>query len=111
MGLTALVGVLAAGAWRDRAGPVLATAAALAAWFAVFAQTSHDQSPAAVAIFALVFGATFLGTAPLTVVFVRYSFGTKNLGALTGLITTVHHICGRLGADLGVGIIDATGRH
>src|SRR5205823_9859007 len=54
MGLTALVGVLAAGAWSDRAGPVWPTAAAFAARVAVFALISLDQSPASVAIFALV---------------------------------------------------------
>jgi hypothetical protein len=62
-----------------------------------------------VAVFALVFGLTFLITAPLTVLFVRDSFGTKNLGALTGLITMGHHICGGIGAYLGAGIFDGTG--
>ncbi len=111
MGLAALVGVLAAGAWSDRAGPVWPTAAAFAARVAVFALISLDQSPASVAVFALVFGATFLTTAPLTVVFVRDSFGTKNLGALTGLITMVHHVFGGFGAWLGAAVFDATGRY
>jgi hypothetical protein len=42
---------------------------------------------------------------------VRDSFGMKNLGALTGLITMVHHICGGLGAYLGARIFDATSRY
>jgi predicted MFS family arabinose efflux permease len=111
MGLTALIGVLVAGAWSDRVGPVWPTAAAFAARVAVFVLISLDQSTGSVVVFALVFGATFLVTAPLTVVFVRDSFGMKNLGALTGLITMVHHICGGLGAYLGARIFDATGRY
>ena len=70
-----------------------------------------DQSTVSVAVFALVFGATFLVTAPLTVVFVSQSFGTRHLGALTGLITMVHQICGGLGAYLGAAVFDATHRY
>src|SRR6185503_2004577 len=74
MGLTALAGVLAAGALSDRSGPVLATAIAFGARIAVFGLIALDQSPLSIAIFALVFGATFLVTAPLTVLFVRDHF-------------------------------------
>ena len=63
------------------------------------------------AIYALVFGATFLVTAPLTVVFVSESFGYRHLGALTGLITMVHQICGGLGAYLGAALFDAAGNY
>ncbi len=111
MGVTGLVGVVAAGMWSDRSGPALATALSFVARIAVFALVMADQSPLSVAVFALVFGATFLVTAPLTVMFVRESFGTRHLGALTGLITMVHHICGGLGAYIGAWIFDATGRY
>jgi predicted MFS family arabinose efflux permease len=111
MGLTALIGVLAGGAWSDRVGPVWPTAVAFAARVGVFVLISLNQSAASVVVFALIFGATFLTTAPLAVVFVRDSFGIKNLGALTGLITMVHHICGGLGAYLGARIFDATSRY
>jgi predicted MFS family arabinose efflux permease len=111
MGLTGLFGVLAAGAWGDRSGPVAATAVTFAARIGAFALIALDQSPLSVAVFALVFGATFLVTAPLTVLFVRESFGTRHLGALTGLITMVHHICGGLGAYIGATVFDATGRY
>jgi predicted MFS family arabinose efflux permease len=111
MGLTGLLGVVAAGAWSDRSGPVWATAAAFAARVAAFALIAVDQSPLSVALFALVFGATFLVTAPLTLLFVRESFGTRHLGALTGLITMVHHICGGFGAYLGASVFDRTGRY
>ena len=111
MGLTGLLGVVAAGAWTDRSGPVWATATAFAARVAAFALIAADQSPLSVALFALIFGATFLVTAPVTLVFVRESFGTRHLGALTGLITMVHHICGGFGAYLGASVFDRTGRY
>ncbi|HEX6321866.1 MAG TPA: MFS transporter [Burkholderiales bacterium] len=111
MGLTALVGVLAAGAVSDRSGPVLATAVAFAARIAVFGLVAIDQSAVSVSIFALVYGATFLVTAPLTVLFVRESFGTKHLGALTGLVTMVHQVFGGIGAYGGALAFDATGSY
>lgn len=111
MGLTSLLGVLIAGYWSDRTGPAWPTAICFAARACVFALVMIDQSPFSVAVFALVFGMTFVVTAPLTVVFVRDAFGTKNLGALTGLITMVHHICGGIGAYMGASIFDATSRY
>ncbi len=80
-----------------------------AARIAVFGWIALDQSTPSIAVFALVFGSTFLVTAPLTVVFVRESFGLKNLGALAGLITMTHQICGGIGAYAGAAIFDATG--
>jgi predicted MFS family arabinose efflux permease len=111
MGLTGLVGVLAAGALSDRTGPVLPTALAFAARVAVFGLIAVDQSPSSIAIFALVFGATVLVTAPLTILFVRDAFGTRNLGALAGLITMVHQIFGGIGAYGGALIFDFTGSY
>lgn len=111
MGLTGLLGVVVAGYFSDKTGPVWPTAICFAARAAVFALVMVDQSPVSVAVFALVFGITFLVTAPLTVVFVRDAFGTKNLGALSGLITMVHHICGGIGAYMGATIFDGTGRY
>jgi predicted MFS family arabinose efflux permease len=111
MGLTALIGVLAAGALSDRTGPVLATAIAFGARVAVFGLVALDQSPLSIAIFALVFGATFLVTAPLTVLFVRDSFGTRHLGALTGIITMVHQIFGGIGAYAGALVFDYSGSY
>jgi hypothetical protein len=64
-----------------------------------------------VAVFGLVFGSTFLVTAPLAALFVRDSFGTRHLGALTGLITMVHHIFGGLGAYLGSKFFDSSGSY
>jgi len=111
MGLTGLIGVVAGGALSDRTGPVWPTALAFAARVAVFGLIVANQSTVSVAIFALVFGATFLVTAPLTVVFVSESFGKRHLGALTGLVTMVHQICGGIGAYLGAAAFDATGRY
>jgi predicted MFS family arabinose efflux permease len=109
MGLTGLVGVLAAGAFSDRTGPVLATAVCFAARIVVFGWVLVDRSTVAITVFALVFGATFLVTAPLTMLFVRQAFGTRHLGALTGLVTMVHQIFGGLGAYGGALIFDRTG--
>ena len=111
MGLTGLLGVILAGHWSDRADPVWPGVTSFAARVAVFALIMVDQSPLSIAVFALVFGLTFLVTAPLAVVFVRDAFGTKNLGALTGLITMVHHIFGGVGAYIGAGIFDSTHRY
>jgi predicted MFS family arabinose efflux permease len=111
MGLAGLLGVVAAGAFSDRSGPVWPTAISFAARVAAFGLVWVDQSALSVAVFALVFGVTFLVTAPLTVVFVKESFGTRNLGGLTGLITMVHHICGGLGAYVGAAVFDATGTY
>ena len=111
MGLTGLVGVVAAGYLSDRSGPVWPTALQFAARVAAFGLIMVDQSELSVAVFALVFGATFLITAPLTVVFVKQSFGTRHLGALTGLITMVHQIFGGIGAYLGAAVFDATKRY
>ena len=108
MGLTGFLGVIAAGYWSDRSGPVWPAAMSFVARVGAFALVMVDQSPVSVAVFALVFGLTFLVTAPLAVVFVRDSFGTRNLGALTGLITMVHHVCGGIGAYIGASIFDAT---
>ncbi len=111
MGLTGLIGVVVAGAFSDRAGPVWPTALAFAARIVVFALLMVDQSTVSVAVFALVFGATFMVTAPLTVVFVSQNFGTRHLGALTGLITMVHQIFGGIGAYLGAAVFDRTGNY
>jgi predicted MFS family arabinose efflux permease len=111
MGLTALAGVLVAGAASDRTGPVLPTALAFGARVAVFGLIAVDQSPLSIAIFALVFGATIMVTAPLTILFVRDAFGTRNLGALAGLITMVHQIFGGLGAYGGALVYDYTGSY
>ena len=100
MGLVGFVGVITAGAWSDRAGPVVPTMASFLLRIAAFALIMVDQSPATIAGFALLFGFTFLMTAPLLVVFARQAFGMVNLGAITGLIVMIHHLCGGIGAAL-----------
>ena len=111
MGLMMLLGVLAAGWSADKIGPVAATLIAFLVRIAVFAAVLFDQSTWTVAIFALVFGATFLVTAPLNVLFVREAFGTRHLGALTGLVTMVHHIFGGIGGLVGAVLFDAQGSY
>ena len=109
MGLAGFVGVIAAGAWSDRSGPVWPALASFLLRIAAFALVLVDQSPLSIAVFALVFGFTFLMTAPLLVIFVRDAFGTANLGAITGLIVMIHHMFGGLGAWIGAAIFDARG--
>jgi predicted MFS family arabinose efflux permease len=111
MGLTALLGVFAAGALSDRLGPAWPAAASFVARILAFGILMIDQSAVSIAIFALVFGATFLVTAPLTVLFVSEHFGTRHLGSLTGLITLVHHMSGAVGAYLGSAVFDSTGSY
>jgi len=111
MGLTGLIGVIAAGVWSDRSSPVWPTAASFAVRVVVFALICVDQSPLSIAIFAIVFGVTFLVTAPLTVVFVRDAFGTRHLGAITGMLTMVHQVFGGIGAYAGAVIFDTAGSY
>ncbi len=111
MGITGLVGVMAAGAWGDRSGPIAPTLATFVTRVAVFGLVAVDQSAFSVALFALVFGVTFLATAPLTVLFIRDSFGTRNLGSISGLVTMVHHMFGGAGAWLGAAVFDETGTY
>jgi len=111
MGLVGFVGVIAAGAWSDRAGPAKPAIASFVLRIAAFALIVVDQSPAAIAAFALLFGFTFLMTAPLLVVFARDAFGLVNLGTITGLIVMIHHMCGGLGAWVGAALFDANGAY
>ena len=111
MGVTGLAGVLWAGAAADRYGPVWPTLVAFLVRIAAFALVLIDQSTVSVAVFALAFGFTFLITAPPCVLFVRASFGVRHLGALTGLITMVHHAFGGLGAWIGAVAFDQSGSY
>ncbi len=109
MGLAGLIGVLAAGSWSDRSGPVWPTLACFVLRIAIFALILVDHSPLSIAVFALGYGLTFWATAPLTVIFVRDLFGTRNLGLISGLVTMGHHIAGGLGALTGAMLFDSDG--
>lgn len=111
MGLAGLVGVIAAGAWSDRTGPVAPTLFCFALRVVIFAVIMVTKDPSIVMVFALLYGITFWITAPLTVIFVREAFGTRYLGALSGFITMVHHICGGFGAWLGAVHFDLDGNY
>jgi predicted MFS family arabinose efflux permease len=111
MGLTGFVGVLWAGVAADRHGPVWPTLVAFFIRIAAFGLVLIDASTISVAVFALAFGVTFFMTAPPTVLFVRESFGMRHLGALTGLITMVHHAFGGLGAWIGALAFDSSGTY
>jgi len=109
MGLVGFAGVILAGAWSDRTGPVMPAAATFLMRIAAFALIMLDQSALSITVFALLFGFTFLMTAPLLVVFARQAFGMVNLGAITGLIVMIHHMCGGIGAWIGAAIFDTRG--
>lgn len=111
MGLAGLFGVIAAGAWSDRVGPIGATLVCFALRVVVFALVLIDTGTLPVAVFAVVYGFTFWATAPLTVVFVRNAFGVRNLGALSGIVTMVHQVCGGIGAWVGAINFDAAGSY
>jgi MFS family permease len=111
MGVTGLLGVLAAGVVNDRVGPIYPTAASFAVRVVVCALLVVDQSVISIIIFAVVFGATFLVTAPLTIVFVKDLFGTKHIGTFTGLVFMTHHVSGGIGAYVGAFIFDTTERY
>ena len=111
MGLAGLAGVIAAGTWSDRFGPVSATLICHAVRVAIFILIMFSKDTVSVVVFAMTFGFTIWITAPLTVVFVRNAFGSRNVGALSGLITCVHHMCGGLGAWLGAASYDGTGAY
>lgn len=107
MGLAGLIGVIAAGAWSDRFNPVSATIICFVIRLVLFSLILMSKDPASVTAFAMLYGFTMWITAPLVVVFVRDAFGARNLGALSGLITCVHHMCGGLGALVGALFFDA----
>jgi predicted MFS family arabinose efflux permease len=111
MGLAGLVGVIAAGTWSDRFSPVSATVICFIIRTAIFAMILISKDQIAVTAFAILFGFTYWITAPLTVVFVRNAFGVRNLGALSGLITMVHHMCGGIGAWTGAVMFDTDGSY
>ncbi len=111
MGLTGLFGVLLAGAWSDRSGPMWATLACFTLRIGLFGAILLHQQTASIAAFALLFGTTFWMTAPLTLIFVRQTFGTAHLGGLSGLVVMVHHMCGGLGALIGAVVFDAQGHY
>ena len=90
MGLVGLLGVLVAGQWGDRSGPIIPTAASFAVRTLSFGLLVFDQSTLSVAIFALVFGFSFLFTAPLTVLFVRDHFGTAHLDRKSTRLNSSH---------------------
>ena len=111
MGLAGLAGVLAAGFFTDRYGPVWPTLLCFALRIVLFGLLVNGAVPMVVIACALSFGATFWITAPLTVVFVQQRFGIAHLGVVAGIVTMVHHIFGGLGAYVGAASFDVTGNY
>ncbi len=106
MGLAGLIGVVATGFWSDFSGPLAPLAASFVLRILLFGGILLVQDPLTIAIFALLFGITFWMSAVLLVVLVRDAFGTRHLGTVSGLITSVHHICGGISAFSGATVFD-----
>ena len=111
MGACGLLGVLVAGAWSDRDGPVAPTLACFVLRVLLFVVILSSRETFIIVAFALLYGLTFWVTAPLVVIFVRQGFGVAQLGALTGLITMVHHFGGGIGAYVGAALFDQLGSY
>lgn len=108
MGLFGFIGVMIAGQWADRSGPVWPTAASFLLRVVMFSWLLVDQSAVSISAFCIVFGLTFLVTAPITALFIRDAFGMANLGALGGILTMVHMVFAGIGAYAGAAIFDTT---
>lgn len=109
MGLAGLGGVLLAGFMSDRWGPVSVTLLCFILRCVLFIATLVSREPWIIITAALLYGSTFWMTAPLTVVFAKQLVGISLLGAVSGIITMVHHGAGGLGAAFGALGFDQTG--
>lgn len=111
MGLAGLAGVLLAGVMADRYGPISVTVLCFVLRCALFVAMLSSQAPWLIVTAALLFGSTFWMTAPLTVIFARQLVGMGLLGAVSGVITMVHHGLGGLGAIYGAVGYDLQGSY
>ncbi|KAA3632282.1 MAG: MFS transporter [Proteobacteria bacterium] len=111
MGLMGLAGVLTTGYVSDRFGPLPPTVACFVLRIGLFGAIVTSDGIFVIACFALLYGATFWITAPLTVVFIRERFGYANLGAISGVVTMVHHAAGGFGAFAGGYVFDRVGNY
>jgi predicted MFS family arabinose efflux permease len=111
LGLMSLAGVLVVGPVSDIIGnkiPIVLTFILRAALFILILKY---QNLVAFYIFALAFGFTQLITAPLNTTLMGKLYGPSHLGAITGLITTVHHLGGGFWAYMGGEVFDRAGSY
>jgi MFS family permease len=111
MGLTGLIGVLFSGWLNDRCGSATPTAINFVIRISTFAIVLLSQETFAIVTAALLYGLTFWMTAPLVVVFARLFCRFALLGAVSGLITMVHHFAGGIGALFGARVFDVSGSY
>jgi len=109
MGLAGLIGVLLTGLLTDRRGPLWPTLICFIIRCVIFAAILISRDFWTIVGVALLYGLTFWITAPLTVVFARRLVGNGQLGAISGLITMIHHGIGGLGAIYGAYLFDRFG--
>jgi MFS family permease len=110
-GLMSLAGILVAGPASDLIGNKIPIALTFLMRFLLFLLILKYQSLASFYLFALAFGFTHLITAPLTPTLVGKLYGLSHVGLITGLINTVHHLGGGVGAYMGGVIFDRTGSY
>jgi MFS family permease len=110
-GLMSLAGILVAGPASDLIGNKIPIALTFLMRFLLFLLILRYQSFASFYLFALAFGFTYLITAPLTPTLVGRLYGLSHVGLITGLINTVHHLGGGVGAYMGGVVFDRTGSY
>lgn len=91
MGLAGLLGVLVAGVWCDRSGPIPPTLFCFLMRTVIFTLICLSKNQTLIVGFSILYGITFWITAPLTFAFVRDAFGPRNTGAISGFVMMVHH--------------------
>jgi MFS family permease len=110
-GLASLAGILAAGWAIDRIGHKVPIVITFLVRCILCVMMLRAQDVYAFYLFALIIGFTYLITAPMTTTLVIQLYGFSHVGAITGVITTVHHLSGGLWAWLGGFAFDRTGSY
>ncbi len=111
LGLTSLLGVLAAGPASDLIGNRIPMAIAFLIRFGAFILILTRQDATSFYLFSVLFGLTYLVTGPLATTLLGRLYGFSHIGLLSGFATTVHHIAGGFWAYLGGFIFDQTGSY
>lgn len=110
-GLLSLGGILAAGMLSDRVGDKIPIVGTFALRVGLFVLLLVSKQEWAFWLFSLGFGFTMLVTAPLTTTLCARLYGLRHIGAISGFVTTVHHVGGGLWAYAGGAVYDISGSY
>jgi MFS family permease len=110
-GLMGLGGILIAGPISDLIGNKIPIAVTFVLRMLLFVLILKYRTIFSFYIFAAGFGFTWLVTAPLTTTLVGRLYGFAHVGAISGFITTVHHLGGGFWAYMGGLTFDKTGSY